>query len=491
MKVCLIDTPAIHSKRLLSHWTPLGLAYIAATLESSGHEVSIIERDVLYRRNYLNLAKVDRMMVERLRRLGPDMVGISSPTELFPDVVRTANLVKKTFRNVPVAYGGHHATAVPQEVMAVCSDIDIVAVGEGEETMRDLADGVDYGEIQGICYRNDNAIIKNPARGVAEKLDALPMPARHLLDMDFHTRPSFCSIRYLTLRSTTMLTSRGCPFRCSFCVESLPFGKMHRFHSTPRILAEMDEILSGYEVEAIYFLDEGFSTDESRVRDLCEGMIEAGFSRRIKWVAQARVDSLSRDLLSLMKEAGCIQLECGFETASDRLLKEVRKGTSHRHNLEIIELIKSAGIRCLANIIASLPGETEEDFHDTVGFIEKSGVDAVIFSRFSPHPGSMIYDELLKQGRVRERFWETDARCYEKLNFTAMPDETFRTLYERTRKKIIDPMNSRDRMLNTSIRDRLLNTSFRELLFVLLNSPVLIPRFLFNWFKTRLSQSTL
>jgi len=188
------------------------------------------------------------------------------------------------------------------------------------------------------------------------------------------------------------------PFSCNFCVESLPVGKKHRAHSPASIIAQLDHILRNYDVEAIYFLDEGFLTNEPRVREFCEIMIRDGYNQKVKWAAQVRFDVLDRDLLRLMKEAGCFQLECGFETVSDRLLKNVNKKTSQQKNREIVALIKANGIRCLAYIIAGLPEETEEEFQASIEFIKTSGVDGVSFFQFVPHPGSVFYNELTQRG---------------------------------------------------------------------------------------------
>jgi len=490
VKVCLIDAAAVNAKRFLPHWTPLGLAYIAATLERGGHEVLIIERDVLFRKNRLSIDKVDHIMEERLTLFGPDLIGLSSASELFPDVVKSARIAKRLFPGIPVVYGGHHASAVFAEVLVACSDIDIVAAGEGEATMLELASGARYKEVEGICFRSGESLAKNSPRPAIEPLDALPMPARHLLDMDFYTKPSPSLIRNVTLKATTMLTSRGCPFSCKFCVESLPVGKKHRAHSPARIIAEVDHILRNYDVEAIYFLDEGFLTDLARIRELCELMIKYGYSRRVKWAAQVRVDALNRDLLKLMKEAGCIHLECGFETASDRLLKNVNKKTSAQRNREIVTLIKSSGIRCLAYIIAGLPGETEEEFHASVEFIKTSGVDAVSFSQFVPHPGSVFYDELTQRGVLQKRSWQQGWEGYNKMNFSAMPDERAKALYNQALKEVIKPINTKDRMMHISLGQIMKNISLQEMVSRLLKAPLSLPRFIFNWIRMRLLKAT-
>ena len=333
-------------------------------------------------------------------------------------------------------------------------------------------------------------MVKNSPRPAIEALDALPMPARHLLDMDFYTRPSPSLIRNVTLKATTMLTSRGCPFSCKFCVESLPVGKKHRAHSPARIIAELDHILRNYDVEAIYFLDEGFLTNEPRTREFCEIMIKDGYNQKVKWAAQVRVDVLDQDLLKLRKEAGCIQLECGFETASDRLLKNINKKTSQQKNREIVALIKASGIRCLAYIIAGLPGETEEEFHASVEFIKTSGVDAVSFSQFVPHPGSVFYNELTQRGVLKKKSWEQGWEGYNNMNFSAMPDERAKALYNQALQKVIKPINIKDRMIHISLGQIIKSISFQEMVSRLLKAPRSLPRFIFNWIKTRLLKTT-
>jgi radical SAM superfamily enzyme YgiQ (UPF0313 family) len=209
----------------------------------------------------------------------------------------------------------------------------------------------------------------------------------------------------------------------------------------------------------------------------------------VKWATQVRVDALNRDLLALMKEAGCIHLECGFETASDRLLKNVDKKTSLKKNREIVALIKSSGIRCLALIIAGLPGETEEEFQASLEFIKTSGVDAVSFSRFVPHPGSIIYNDLVQRGALPKRFWEHGGEVYGQMNFSAMSDERARELYNQAVNTIIKPINMKDRMMYTSLWQVMKNTSLRELVLRVFNAPLSLPRFVINWIKIRLAKT--
>jgi radical SAM superfamily enzyme YgiQ (UPF0313 family) len=247
----------------------------------------------------------------------------------------------------------------------------------------------------------------------------------------------------------------------------------------------MDHLLSRYRIEALYFLDEGFLSHENRVAALCEEMIRAGYHRRLTWAAQVRVDALNPSILELMKEAGCLQLECGFETASDRLLQEVQKGTSHGKNREIIRMIRSSGIRVLANIMVGLPGETEAEFRGTVRFIQGSGADQVVFSRFSPHPGSVLYQELLARGEIAPGFWARGGNAYESMNFTGMSDARFMALYGEAFEAVTQPLNRRDWMAHTSFRRRVASVSIQEVLYTLRQNPLAIPRALRAWLGFR------
>ena len=485
MKICLIDTAAVTSKRLLPHWTPLGLAYIAAALEQEGHTVTIIERDVLFRRNRLNLDRVERLTANVLKRFQPDMVGISSTTELFADAVRTARLVKQLLPDIPVVYGGHHASALPVAILVACPQMDIVVKGQGEITMVELANGLPLANIQGIYYRNGKKVVHTDPREPVLELDQLPMPARHLLDMNFYTRSTFTQIRHLTCKTTTMLTSRGCPFHCAFCVESLPAGRTHRFHSASRVMDELEAILTRYPVEAVYFIDDGFLSHASRVAELCGLMIQQGVPKRLKWCAQVRVDAMDKKLLALMRQAGCVELECGFETTSDALLQSVGKGIRSRDNLQVIRDIHHAGIRCAANIVYGLPGETRQDFDNTVDFIKTSGVETVNFQPFCPYPGSLLYLQLVAQGRLKENFWQAGENCFEGLNFTRMSDDLFNTCVKKAWNEVIQPINTRDRMRHTTPWQRLQQISMEELAAALLKTPLNIPRFFTNWWRTR------
>lgn len=485
MRICLIDTVAHDGRRFTPHWTPLGLAYIAASLIQNGHRVEIVERDALYCQNGLSINRADALTANRIRRFMPDMVGISSPTDLFYDAAGVARIVKELYPDMPVIYGGHHATALPEAVLARCADMDMVVFGEGERTMTMLAAGEERRNLHGLCYRESGRIIKNAPRPAIDPLDALPIPARHLLDMRFHTKPSPNQIRNLRLRATTMMTSRGCPFHCSFCVESLPFGKSNRFHSTERVIEELALVVRDYAVEAIYFLDEGFLLKRQRVEDICRQLIQRGLHKRIRWAAQVRTDSIDPQILRLMKDAGCIQLECGFETSSDRLLHATNKNTSPTAHRDIIRMIKRAGIRCLANIIVGLPGETEVEFHETTRFIQNSGADHITFSMFQPHPGSRDFQKLVQEGALSETFWTRGRGCYRGLNFTAMPDDSFRRLYKAAWETIVAPINTRDRLRHQSIMTRIAELTPKEIAYLLKYQSRSFPKQVFEKLRLR------
>jgi len=253
------------------------------------------------------------------------------------------------------------------------------------------------------------------------------------------------------------------------------------------VLEELEAVLH-YGVEAVYFLDEAFLSDRSRVVALCEALLQTQLNKRLRWAAQVRADSVDREILALMAEAGCIQLECGFETGSDRLLREIGKRTSRQQNLRTIQLLKEAGIRCLANLIVGLPGEREEDVQQTADFLQQCEADHIVFSRFALYPGSKLAGSLVQQGQAPDRFWLDPAFYQEPPNFTAMSTERLNAFENEIVREIVKPTNTHDRMSHITLRQRLAQSSWREWRRICLHSPLSIPRFLWKWTADRIAK---
>jgi radical SAM superfamily enzyme YgiQ (UPF0313 family) len=451
LRIFLIDSLLRNVQRKAPHWTPLGLAYVAAELERGGHEVVIFERDVLARKRSLSPQDINRAMSDRVAAFSPKLVGFTATTQTIPDVRRAALMVREAWPDARIVLGGHHATALPELTLELCPELDLVVRGEGELAMLDLAEGTPPDQIPDIAYRGPSGdpILTSPRKNHLH-LDRIPFPARHLLDMEFYTRPSASPIRNVTLRSTTLMTSRGCNRACAFCVEPLPSGRKMRFHSVNRVLAEIEHILSRYPVEALYFADENLLVDRSRADELCHEMIRSGISQRVQWAAQARADTVDEELLHLLREAGCLQLEYGFESGSQKILDSVNKGATVEANLTAARLTESAGIRYTANIMVGFPQETEGDIDETKRFLKSIKPSHILLSKLNVYPGSRIFQELVADGRMEVDYWIDEDRydTVNRANFTQIPDDRFKQLVRRIREDVVLPVNGSDYLYN-------------------------------------------
>lgn len=456
MKIVLIY-PLLSEKRAKvdenkQFWPPLGLAYIAAVMEEAGHIAKIIDRDVILRKEGLDFKKTDDIMMSELKNFDPDLIGISSTTPNISDAGNVASLIKRTMPEVPIAIGGPHVTAIPVETLKEFGAIDIAVVGEGEGAFLDIVKGLRLPDIKGIAYREGGNIVLNGSRPHIEDLDSLPMPAHHLLDMDFYLRPSRFTSRNLILRTTSIFTARGCPYRCSFCAGPVVFPGKVRYHSAKRVIAEIDNLVNRYNVEALYFAEDMFLASKKRAVELLEEFIRQPWSRRLKWFAQARVNVIDDEMLKLMKRAGCVGVEYGFESGSQRILDAMNKISRVEDNVKAALLTRKAGLRFQANIIVGYPGETKEDFAATISFLKTIKPSNIGFNIFMPLPGTSIYKRLKEEGKVLPPWDEVGDPVVASVSYAAMTKDEFEKMYLTARFEVILPMN-----LKNFIRDNMKN----------------------------------
>ena len=448
MNVVLIY-PLLSRKRAVvdenkQFWPPLGLAYLASILEESGHSVEILDRDVILRKNKLDFDIVDDITLERIRQLKPGIVGISVTTPNMPDVSRLAALIKRSFADSCVILGGPHVTGEPVLTLQEIPQADIAVRGEGEYTMLELAQGKEISYVKGITYRKGLEIISNPDREFIADIDTLPLPARHLLDMKFYTRPSRFTSRNLSLRTTSIFTARGCPYRCTFCAGPLVFSGKVRFHSPERVMREIEELTSRHNVEALYFAEDMFLSSKKRAEELLSLFITKGINKKIKWIAQAKASIITEELLSLMKEAGCVGVEYGFESGSQRVLDLMNKRLTIEESLRAADLTRKARLRFQANIITGYPGETAKDFRQTLKFIKRVRPNMIGFNIFMPLPGTPSYEHLKQQGKLLPKWEDVGDQEALQVNYADMPKGAFEKLYLEARLKVILPLNLRN-----------------------------------------------
>lgn len=434
MNICLIY-PVV--KEDMGNWPSLGLAYIAAVLEQEGHFVKIIDRNVLSRKKQ----NVNGITSDIIKKIKPEIVGITATTPIISDAMYSTDLVKSSCPNTKVILGGHHPTILFNDVLKN-ENVDIIVLGEGEISMCGIAKGKELKDIPGIAYKEGKKIFFNGVRNPIFDIDTLPLPAWHLLDMEYYID---CSknynpvIRGVNLRATHIFTARGCPYKCAFCAGSVIFGNKVRFHSIDYIIRGIEYLIDNYNIQGIYFAEDMFLSQKERVKTLCNEFIRRKINKKIVWCAQCRSDSVDKELLSMMKNAGCIQVEYGFESGSQRILNFMNKKTSVEQNIWAADLTKEVGLRFLADIIVGFPGETEEDFVQTIKFIKKIKPTEIGFNVFTPLPGTKAYNDLINQKIISTPNWSDFYVASRKLNFTTMSNCTFFDLYDNFMETFVNP----------------------------------------------------
>lgn len=392
MRICLISPPydsAVKSVVGIST-PPLGLAYIASVLRQM-HELKIIDS------NILNFTIDD--VEKELKSFDPDILGITSVTPSIYQAYKVAETAKKVNENCVVVLGGPHATFLPRQTLEECKHVDIIVRGEGEETIKELVSVIEKEEtldrVKGLTFRKGNEIFDVEPRPFTRDIDAIPFPSRDLLPMHLY---HFNGVKY-----TTMLTSRGCPFRCSFCSSSRLFGGHWRGRTPENVLEEMGEVYEEYNIRNIEFADDTFTLDQKRAERVCDEIIRQGWD--ISWGTSSRVDTLSRALVEKMKKAGCWILFLGIESGCQKILDAVGKRITVEQARKAVKIVKDAGIRVLGSFIIGFLQDTTETIKETIKFAKSLNLDYAEFSILTPYPGTPIFDYAKENNMLLTEDW--------------------------------------------------------------------------------------
>jgi len=333
--------------KTITCYPPLGLAYIAGYLEKNGFEVSILDRTSVFARSHFHMDVLDKKTKEWMSSLQPQIVGISCCTGEHGDALKVASMVKRTLANIPVIFGGPHASALAPLLLERYPIIDICVRGEGEISMLEICQSNKLEDIKGISFRKDGQIIANPLREVYKNIDDFVFPARHLLDMDFYTKRSTHLIPPLFIRGTDVISSRGCPYNCYFCASKVALGRGVRFQSVDLVIREIELLIDQYHIKGLSFVDDMFATNKKRVREICQAIINKGINKGLKWACQLKADIVDKELLQELKEAGCVVVEYGFESGSQKMLDIANKkahifNNTHYCSVYFLEHFESA-----------------------------------------------------------------------------------------------------------------------------------------------------
>jgi radical SAM superfamily enzyme YgiQ (UPF0313 family) len=351
---------------------PMGLLYLASTLEHHNHEVDVL--DLLVSR--YNKDKIRRKMEE----YQPDVVGVTAVTMNYPTASDILKYCKSVNPDVTTVIGGPHVTFAARETLEEAPWTDIVAMGEGEMTLLDIVEGKKRDDILGIAFRSDDGIKITPPRSLIEKLDDLPLPARHL----------FPTSKYHALAShLSLITGRGCPFNCVFCVGSKMGGRRARFRDPKKVVDELEQGLELGFTE-VNFEDDLFTLNHKHLHAICDEIIARHLD--VQWSVFARVDTVNPEVLAKLKEAGCDWLCYGIESGNQRILDIVKKKITLDMIRESVKMAKDAGINVLASFILGLPGETKETLVESMDFARE--LDTYYgFHVLAPFPGTEVREK--------------------------------------------------------------------------------------------------
>lgn len=413
-KVLLINPPI--RENVPPNNPPLGLLYIAAMLEKHGHHCDICDLN--------GLRGIDQSEGYRERWLTSykhqyDYVGISGLIVTYHEQRIILEYIKryhKEFGYPIIILGGGLATSVPEFAFRKHPEIDILVTGEGEYSMLDIVNGVEFKKIPGVSYRptKPDGIIYSPTiyDTRIQDLDLLPFPAWRKVPMEkvYLKNPIWgqgagnsSGIDYEMKRSTNMINSRGCPFNCSFCAH-YALGRDYRIRSVENVIAEMKKLKELYDVDFIGFVDDNTTANVKWTKAFCEALIREKLD--IYWGCSARVTIADGELFRLMYDAGCRWVGFGVESASPRILKAMNKKATPQQAAKAIALARQAGLWANATFIAGYPGETKASLRKTAQFMKANNcLNDMFFAQ--AYPGTVFYEQ--EKEYIIEKFGSEDA----------------------------------------------------------------------------------
>jgi len=425
LKVLLINPPNSVPKNsdfVINIFQPLGLAYVAATLQQ--HKINVEILDALAQgfdqEHFFKQKKIIgldyKTIKEKIVASEPDIVGISVPFSFQSgEAHQMAKIVKSINPQILVIAGGSHATIQPEELLAN-NYIDYVVRGEGEYVMLDIVNNLNKGlsinKLPGLSYKNNiGKIIHNPRPLPIIELDKLPFPSRSLLPMDkyFQAAKTGRVIEGMLSfgdRRTSLITSRGCPFSCTFCSVHLTMTRVWRGRSPENVMAEIKECVEKYGIKYFDILDDNFTLDPARAKNICRLIIKSKL--KIKWSTPngIRADKVDEELILLMKKAGCIQVKVAPESGSPEVLKNIIKKQLDLDKVKsVVSLCKKHHLSIEAFFVVGFPQETIIDIKKTISFareLRHLGCDYCYFFIATPYFGTEMYADAVAHGYLNK-----------------------------------------------------------------------------------------
>lgn len=396
MKVLFVNPPQTASKYKFMGVIapPLGIAYMAGVLQENNIDVEILDASA----EDMDFKDVEKELLKRK----PDLVALTALTLTIGRALETAQVVKETLPDSIVVMGGYHPTFNFIETLED-ENVDIVIRGEGEYIMLNLVQALEnqssLHDVKGIVFEDKNSkeIVVNPEAPLIQDLDELPFPALNLLPMKKYR------LLDMDTHMTTMITTRGCPMQCSFCSSAAMHGKKIRERSIENIVDEIEYLKTNYDIDTIAFMDDTFTLKKRKVMAICDEILKRNIE--IMWGCTSRVDTLDEKLLKKMKEAGCITIFIGVESADQQQLDNMCKNTTIAKIENAFKIAHKLKIRTIASVALGMPGDTKEIMNKTVKFVHKLKPNYAIYSLATPYPGTRFYKEAFEKNLIKIKDW--------------------------------------------------------------------------------------
>jgi anaerobic magnesium-protoporphyrin IX monomethyl ester cyclase len=376
----------------------VGLGYLSSFLVSDGVEVLAID------------AKFDGVGIEAVKKalleFHPDIVGFSAMTHEICNAASWAAEIKRLFPEALIIIGGVHATVAAESTLAEFPVFDLAVIGEGEYTLREIADCRSairvlnvqiLRDVKGIAWREDGEVRVNQRRDAVADLDSLPIPSYDHIRRDIKAYP--------------ILTSRGCPSKCIFCCRIL--GDRLRVREPRNVVDEIALVQRTHHPDLIEIVDDTFTLPRSRALEICKILIEEGLQEKVRWFALSRVSGVDLELFREMRAAGCEKVDFGVESGNEEILKRIRKGITTAHARNAVRAAKEAGLKTGSYFILGHPGETVETIQDTIDLAVELNTDVVSFGIMVPYPGTEVYS-MAKSGVCGYRLLSENWDDYDK-----------------------------------------------------------------------------
>ncbi len=354
---------------------PLDLAYMGATLEQIG--IRCLVKDYPAENgNWDNLR-------EDIKTFDPDILIISIVTPTLVKDMQACAIAKTINPDLLTIAKGAYFSDRGRQVLENYKELDIVIRGEYEFAVQEIAKNIPLSSILGITYRENGKLFDTPDRPLLEDLDKLPFPARHLIRNELYLMPGTKE------PMATILTGKGCPFECIYCLAPIVSGRKLHLRNPKRIVDELQECVETHKIKTFWFRSDTFTMRKGWVIELCEDIIKRNL--KIKWAANSRVDTIDLECLEWMKKAGCFVVGYGIESGNQDILDKMKKRITLEQARRVVELTKKAGLEVFAFFIVGLPWENKKEIYDTIKLAKELDADLYNFSVAYPFPGTELY----------------------------------------------------------------------------------------------------